>query len=54
MHGLAKGCYASSVLCTVGPAKHLVSKELGFTRRTVHGELGDGGKHGVYATEVNK
>ena len=52
MHGLTKGHYLSSVLCTVGPAKHLASATLGFTHRTAHGELGDGGKHGVYDAEA--
>ena len=52
MHGLAKGHYILSVLCTVGPAKHLASATLGFTHRTSHGELGDGGNHGVYTTEA--
>ena len=54
MHGLAKGHYATSVLCTLEPSKHLASAELGFTHRTAHGELGDGGKHGVYDTEAKE
>ena len=52
MHGLAKGRYVSSVLCTVGPATHLTNATLGFTHRTSHGELGDCGNHGVYTTEA--
>ena len=51
MHGLAKGRYVSSVLCTVGPAKHLASATLGFTHRTSHRELGDG-KLGVVSVFV--
>ena len=54
MRGLAKGHYATSVLCTVDSAKHLASAELNFTHRTAHGELGDGGEHGVYDTEAKK
>ena len=52
MHGLAKGCYVSSVLGIVGPVKHLASSILGFTHRTSYGELGNGGNHGVYITEA--
>ena len=52
MHGLAKGKYVTSVLCTLEPSKHLASATLGFTHCTAHGELGDGGKYGVYDTEA--
>ena len=52
MHGLAKRRYVLSVLCTVGLAKYLASATLGFTHHASHGELGNGGNHGVYTTEA--
>ena len=54
MHGLAKGHYVTSVMCTVEPSRHPASATLAFTHRHAHGDLGDGGDHGVYDTEAGK
>ena len=54
MHGLAKGHYVSSVLCTVEPTRHPASATLAFTHQHAHGDLGGGGDHGVYDMEAKK
>ena len=38
--------------CVMYCAKHLASATLGFTHCTSHGELGNGGSHGLYTTEA--
>ena len=54
MHGLAKGHYVSSVLCTVEPTRHSAGATLAFTHHHAHGDLGEGGDHGVYDAEAKQ